>query len=276
MKYNRLAKIPKSVLRNIYRTLLNDSTTATCSAEAKVDEQVAEAVIDLDDSEIVLDLRRMNGKVQNSQFDDFWDELQVYLDEINLAVDERRHGGTLHMPFAISLWHIHEVITSRLRQKFPDKFPPVPSLEWLRLHFCPCKQYTAVALKYTGRFRVKFAVQVRQLHKVHQDSHYVSALLKYVKSFAVRFCSYCLYVSVDDKAIVPVGEPDGPVSTGVRGHNRSLVSLDGPQLLALDHDFHLHGIIPSVAFFVNIHVPENPSDSFFSGQDKQGQSYSKI
>ena len=56
-------------------------------------------------------------------------------------------------------------------------------------------------------------------------------------------------ISVDDKAVVPVGEPDCPISTRVRGHNCSLVSLDGPQLLALDHDFHAHGIIPSVAFF---------------------------
>lgn len=36
-------------------------------------------------------------------------------------------------------------------------------------------------------------------------------------------------VSVDD---IPVDEP-----TGVRGHNRSLVPVDGPQL---HHDFHLH------------------------------------
>lgn len=264
MKYNRLAKIPKFVLRNIYRTLLNDGTSAACSAEAQVDERVAQAVIDLDDPEIVLDLRQMNGKVQSSLFDVFWDELQAYLDEINLAVDERRHGDTLHMPFATSLRHLHELITDRLHQKFPDECPPVPSLEWLRLQFWPCKQYTAMALRYTGRFRVKFAVQVRQLHRDHQDSHYVSALLQYVKSFAVRFCSHCLYVSVDDKAVVPVGEPDCPISTGVRGHNRSLVSLDGPQLLALDHDFHVHGIIPSVAFFVSI--PEKPSDSFFTGQ----------
>ena len=30
-------------------------------------------------------------------------------------------------------------------------------------------------------------------------------------------------ISVDDKAIVPVGDPNRPISTGVRGHNRSLV-----------------------------------------------------
>ena len=108
------------------------------------------------------------------------------------------------------------------------------------------------ALKYTGKFRVKFAVQVRQLHKSHQDSHYVSSLLQYLRCFAVSISEICRYVSIDDKAIIPVGDPGCPLSSGVRGHNRSLVALDGPQLLALDHDFHVHGIVPSVAFFVDI------------------------
>ena len=71
-------------------------------------------------------------------------------------------------------------------------------------------------------------------------------------------------MSVDDKAIVPVGEPNAPISTGVCGHNRSLVPSQGPQLEALDHDFHLHGIVPSVAFHVDI--PESASDTFYTGQ----------
>ena len=41
-------------------------------------------------------------------------------------------------------------------------------------------------------------------------------------------------VSVDDKCIIPVGDPSCPVSTGVRGHNHSLVNVDGPQLQALE------------------------------------------
>ena len=202
----------------------------------------------------------MNGKVKSSHFDAFWNELQVYLDEINLAVDERRHGDTLHLPFATSLRHLQELISDRLRQKFPEDCPPIPSLEWIRLQFWLSNQYSARALRYTGRFNVKFAVQVRQLHRDHQDSHYVSALLQYLREFAVRFHSYCLYVSVDDKANIPVGEPGCPLSTGVRGHNRSLVSLDGPRHLALDHDFHIHGIVPSVTFVVD--TPEKPTDSF--------------
>ena len=70
-------------------------------------------------------------------------------------------------------------------------------------------------------------------------------------------------ISVVDKCIIPVGEPDGAESTGVRGHNHSLVTIDGPQLQVLDHNFHVHGIVPSVAF--SIDVPESNSDSFFRG-----------
>lgn len=160
------------------------------------------------------------GKSTNSLFDVFWDELQTYLDEINLAVGERRHGDTLHKPFAISLRHLCELITDRLCHKIPEECPPVPSLEWLRFQFWPSKQYSAMALSYTGKFRIRFAI-VRQLHHDHQDSHYVSTLLQYAKSFAACFCSHWLYVSVDDKAVVPVGEPNCPISTGVRGHTDS-------------------------------------------------------
>ena len=66
---------------------------------------------------------------------------------------------------------------------------------------------------------MKFGVQIRQLRKSHPDSHYVSALLQYTRNFVVHFHDYVTYVSVDDKAIVPVGEPGCPISTGVKGHN---------------------------------------------------------
>ena len=39
-RYNRLVKTPKSVLHNIYRTLLDDSSQASFSVEAEVDECV--------------------------------------------------------------------------------------------------------------------------------------------------------------------------------------------------------------------------------------------
>ena len=107
------------------------------------------------------------------------------LDEVTLAVDERRHGDVMHMPLAISVRNLQEIISGRLMEKLPDFLPLIPSQEWLRLQFWPANPYTDRAIRYTGQFKVKFGVQVRQLHKEHPDQHYVSALLKYMKCFAV-------------------------------------------------------------------------------------------
>lgn len=44
-KYERLAKISKFILRNAYRTLVNDASAASCAAEAQLDECVVAAMI---------------------------------------------------------------------------------------------------------------------------------------------------------------------------------------------------------------------------------------
>ena len=153
------------------------------------------------------------------------------------------------MPYAVS---VHHLIAEQLQQKFPDRMATSTVLSCQPVH-----QY------YTGRFNVKFGVQVRQLRKEHPNSYYVSALLQYVRHFSVAHRLVTTLVSVDDKAIILVGEPHCPVSTGVCGHNRSLVPLNGPRVQTLDHDFHVNGKVPSVAFFVV--VPDNFSDTFFRG-----------
>ena len=94
------------------------------------------------------------------------------------------------------------------------------------------------------------------------DSHYVSAPLKYVREFSICYRESMLLIPVDDKHIIPVGEPNCPEFTGVRGHNCSIVSIDRPQVQALDHDSHVRGIVVP-AFFVD--VPEDDSGTFFRG-----------
>ena len=137
------------------------------------------------------------------------------------------------------------------------------SEEWIRLQFCPSNPFANSALRHTGRMNIKYAVQARQLRKDHPDSHYVNTLLQYAKNFTVKNRSVAQMISIDDKATVPVGEPGLPVSTGVRGHNRSLVPSQC-QLSALDHDFHVSGLVPSVMLIVE--TPESACDSFFTGR----------
>lgn len=146
-RYDRIAKIPKYILRHAYRTLISDASAASCTAEAKLDERVAAAILEVNDPEIILDLRHSNGQVDGSHFDPFWNELQSYLHEISLAADERRHGDVLHMPFVTSLRHLRELIHDRLKVKHPENCTPVPCLEWIRLQFWPSNQYTMRALE---------------------------------------------------------------------------------------------------------------------------------
>lgn len=65
--------------------------------------------------------------------------MQAYFDETTMAVDERRHRDVLHLPFAISLCHLRDIIKERLKVKKNKnkKKTPIPSLEWIRLQFWP-------------------------------------------------------------------------------------------------------------------------------------------
>ena len=107
--------------------------------EAEVDSRVTKAILEVNDPQLILDLRECNGKVNASHFDKFWEELQVC--------------------FTCLLLHLHELIFERLKVKYPENCPPVPSLEWVRLQFWPSNQYTMRALKYTAKLRVKFGVK---------------------------------------------------------------------------------------------------------------------
>ena len=164
----------------------------------------------------------MNGKPNSSMFNEFWDELALLVEEVNTAVDEQRYGNVLHMPIAISISDLRQKVLERLQLKHEEgnQFPEIPSIEWIRLQFSSRNPYCSITLRQTGKLNVKFAVQRRQLRKSHIDSKDVMMLLKYAKSFAVKFSEHVILVSIDDK---PVGEPQAPVSTGVRGHHQSLV-----------------------------------------------------
>ena len=155
-----------------------------------------------DEPDVSLDLRTLNSKPNATAFDKFWDERSTYLVEIALAVDDRRHGSTLHMPIAISVGDLRDLISERLRTKFPEEEPSLPSIEWIRLQFAPRNPYSSNSLRHTGRFDVTFAVQIRQLHKNHPDSKCVMVLLKYAKEFAVNFAQHVMLACVDDKAIM--------------------------------------------------------------------------
>lgn len=92
-KYSHLARIPKSVLRNIHKTILD---------------------------QIVLDLCELNGNPNSTRLDLFWDELAQYLEDTTMTVDERRHTTMMHMSIAISMHNLRHL------QKQHLNLPPCP------------------------------------------------------------------------------------------------------------------------------------------------------
>ena len=148
LQYNQFVKAPTSVLRHMYKSLVHDSSAASSAVEQKIDDRVAEALLELQDPEIIIDLRKQNGKVQSS-FDEFWNELQRYLDELTTP-NERRHGDTMYLPIAISVRDLRDIVIERLAKQFPNDSVPAPSEEWLRLQFWPRNPYASNAIRYTG------------------------------------------------------------------------------------------------------------------------------
>lgn len=89
-------------------------------------------------------------------------------------MDDRCHDEVVHLAQAIS---VHD-----LRDQVVEVCPvgvPIPSLEWIRLHFWPKSSHSKQSCHYTGRLNVKFSVQRRQWKLQHEDSHYAAAIFRY-------------------------------------------------------------------------------------------------
>ena len=97
----------------------------------------------------------------------------------------------------------------------------------------------------------------------HPDAAFAFHQFIMMKDMAVKLREESVFICLDDKSIVPIGEPGKPISSGVRAHHKSLVPK-GATLSALDHDFHIHGAVPSVLF--KVEIPENACDSFYDGE----------
>ena len=122
----------------------------------KLTNVLAEEVFEMDEPEVLLDLRKLNGNPNSTLFDKFWEELSTYM----YLEDDRRHGNTLHMPIPISVGDLRSIVEEHLRTKFPEEEPSLPYIEWIRLQFAPRNPYSSNSLQHTGRYDVKFAVQI--------------------------------------------------------------------------------------------------------------------
>lgn len=85
----------------------------------------------------------------------------------------------------------------------------------------PSNPYVKSVMNYTGRFQVIYAVQQRLTRAKLPDSSYAFHQYRMMKEMAVDYVEEAHMICLDNKAVVPVGEPQCPISTNVRTHNRA-------------------------------------------------------
>ena len=84
---------------------------------------------------------------------------------------------------------------------------PIPSKQWVRLQFWQKNPTTKASMQHTGRLKVKFMVQARQIRMWHEDAHYASAVYRYLREMAIKYQDVCELVFMDDKHKCKIGEP---------------------------------------------------------------------
>ena len=253
LRYGLVCSTKQAVLTDMYQFLTGDNSTSSISKD--VLERLHFA-LESQDPDIAFDLRVKNPGRPES-YHQFWQGVNELIHEHSLkAVDDRRHGLICHMALAFSV----NDLCSQVIAKYPDI--QVPSVEWVRCQFWPSNSFRLSASQYTGRFKIKFMVQSRQVSADHPDSHYCGAIFKYLREFAIKFNAYVTFASQDDKHFIKVGEPGVPVAAVDRG-KQVLVSKDHPFLVG-DHDFTKAKLVPSVTLLCN--VPDRITESFYSGK----------
>ena len=185
-------------------------------------------------------------------------ECQAFLQEgVGTAVDDRRHKEVVHLARAISVRDLR----SQVQAKCPDG-TKIPSISWIRLQFCPKTPHSRTRMHYTGKFNVRFMVQARQFRKSHIDAHYAAAIFRYEREMSLLFRDKSVFVSLDDKHRIKIGEPGYPVSAVERG--KRVMVTQNTSFEVGDHDFTKFSLVPSVCFVIDI--PDTIEGSWYTGR----------
>ena len=110
---------------------------------------------------------------------------------------------------------MHDLI-EQVSKICPDN-TPIPSIQWVRLHFHPKNPCTKAATQFRKNLPLKIMVQQRQFRHTHTDAHYCAALFRYLKQYALKLHEHALMACLDDKHRIKVGEPGLPVASVERG-----------------------------------------------------------
>ncbi|XP_019859353.1 PREDICTED: uncharacterized protein LOC109587561 [Amphimedon queenslandica] len=256
--YNLIGRVSRNskpyLLRSIYQSLSGDNSASRTTAEEEIDKRLIE-VFSAEDPEIIVDLRELNTNLSDN-YSTFWEKCSMFLSECT-AVHERRHDTVVFMAKAISIRDLLQEVS-----KLCPTGTPIPSKSWVQLNFCPRNPCTHSSKRYTSKLQAKHIVQKRQFRKSHPDSHYCAALFRYMRDYAVKYHNLSLFVCIDDKHTIKVGEPGFPLAAAERG--REVIVSTSNTFVVGDHDFSKFKITPSVTLLVDI--PDSIEGSFYTGQ----------
>ena len=95
--------VHKSILRHFYRDLTGDQSVSSSITEQEVDESLC-ALFELEEPDLVYDLRVGNLGRSSDHFQIFWQKAKEFLEEgVGTAVDDHRHSLVVHLAKAISV-----------------------------------------------------------------------------------------------------------------------------------------------------------------------------
>ena len=237
--------------------LTGDRATSPSISEKEVDERLS-ALLELEEPDLIYDLRDVNPGNQSNRYSVFWSKAKEFLEEdVGTAVDDRRHSQVVHIAKAISVRDFKQ----QVEQRCPPE-TPIPCDELVRLQFVPAHKSYRSASKYTSFLEVKKQVQHRQWRKDHEDTHYAACIFRYMREYAILFRRFSVLACLDDKHKVKVGEPGFPVAAAERG--RQVLVRSSTSFEVGDHDFTKTSITPSISFLVDI--PDDITGSWYTGQ----------
>lgn len=97
-RYKKCPGMQPVILRNMFNFMTEFEHQSSTDREAEIDERLMRFLLESEDTNLIFDLRKNNGRPVMEKYVPFWDELVKYLDEKS-AVHERRTTNMLYLPF---------------------------------------------------------------------------------------------------------------------------------------------------------------------------------
>ena len=214
-KVAALTRMPARVRVALKLMSLDTRTVSDKQMDARL-----QFVLDYDDPQVLLDMKKGGARLDSTSFEDFWGIVRKVINGIGSAVHSRRADGVDHVAAVAangddsappnSLPDLYSTCVERAAQEPTDI--GVPSLPWFLMQFASKTPTANRAILRTGRFNIKWAIQGHHLRSDHEDRHFGAKYYKFLREMAVQLRDIAIFICQDDKKKIAVGEPNMPES----------------------------------------------------------------